>query len=86
MRNEYKRRPGKRRRELSPYASAIARGESVVNRAAHALIDHASYVSILYDPDSKTLGIKWPSQSDYTNRTFALRRYGRGKLSRVIRA
>jgi len=74
------------KREAAPYMSINKRGEIVLNSAAWKLLDCANYVQLFYDAETKRIGIAWPKQSDFSLKTFTLRRWGRGGRSRVVRA
>src|SRR5688500_16615276 len=83
----YKRRPrGYQKRKLAPYVSINRRGEIVLNRSALELIDGAINVKLLYDAETKRIGIRGACQRDRALHTFSARRYGRGGRLRVIRA
>ena len=58
----------------------------MLNCSALKLIDVAISVKLLYDAETKRIGIRGADQRDHALHTFSARRYGRGGRLRVIRA
>ena len=76
-------RPGKwKQRPL--YASLNKRGEIAMNERAFDAIRRPANVTLLYKPDQRIIGVKFPVAAD--RYSFPARRYGRNRKMRIIRA
>lgn len=75
-------RGAKKRRPL--YVSLNKRGEIVMSERAFAAIGPTAMVTLLYDPERRTIGVKFPVPKD--KHFFYVRKYGRGRRNRIVRA
>ncbi len=66
------------------YASINKRGEIAMNAEAFRRINSPASVTLLYDADSRCIGIKCPVAQD--RNFFPVRRYGRDRKMRIVRA
>ncbi|HQZ97280.1 MAG TPA: hypothetical protein PLP21_13240 [Pyrinomonadaceae bacterium] len=66
------------------YVSLNRRGEFVINPAAWRWLGETANVTLLYDEERSLIGIKYPVAID--RNFFRVRRYGRGKRQRIVRA
>ena len=60
------------------------RGEIAMNAEAYQRIKSPASVTLLYDTDSRRIAIKYPVAPDQN--FFPVRRYGRGRKMRIVRA
>lgn len=67
-----------------PYVSINKRGEIAMNAAAFRQIREPGSVTLLYDAEANRIGIKYPVARD--GNFFPVRRYGRGRKMRIVRA
>jgi hypothetical protein len=67
-----------------PYVSINKRGEIAMNAEAFRRIHRPANVTLLYDPKHRRIGIKFPVAMDQN--FFPVRRYGRDRKMRIIRA
>ncbi|MFN0279889.1 MAG: hypothetical protein ACKVRN_15025 [Pyrinomonadaceae bacterium] len=79
-----RQRAEKRRKLARIYVSLNRRGEIAFNAEAFARIGRPASVTLLYEPASKRLGVKYPVALD--RHFFPVRRYGRGKRTLIVRA
>ena len=79
-------RKSERRAGAEPqiYASLNRRGEIALNERAFAAIGKPENVTLLYDPEARTIGVKFPVTRD--GNFFAAQPYGRGRRMRIVRA
>ncbi|MEQ1603817.1 MAG: hypothetical protein ABL999_03025 [Pyrinomonadaceae bacterium] len=66
------------------YVSLNRRGEFVINPAAWRWLGETANVTLLYEEEHALIGIKYPVAVD--RNFFRVRRYGRGKRQRIVRA
>ncbi len=66
------------------YVSLNRRGEIAMNNAAFCAIRAPENVTLLYDAEARTIGVKYPVTKDA--HFFAAGRYGREGRMRIIRA
>src|SRR5262245_53703423 len=66
------------------YASLNKRGEIVLNPAVWGWIGGPASVTLLYDAAAKAIAVKYPVPADH--HFFPMRRYGRGRKLRIVRA
>lgn len=66
------------------YVSLNRRGEIAMNGAAFAAIGEPASVALLFDAKERKIGVKFPVTAD--RNFFRVRRTGRGKRTRVVRA
>jgi hypothetical protein len=83
MWNELKQRPRRRERVLKPYASINPRGEIVLNAAVFPHLNDNYYVALHYDDATGNIAITRPT---WTGRTYTVKKFGRKKRLRVVRA
>lgn len=83
MWNELKERPRRRKRVLKPYASINPRGEIVLNAAVFPHLEGNYYVALHYDDATGNIAITRPT---WTGRTYTVKKFGRKKRLRVVRA
>ena len=74
------RRPGGER----VYVSINKRGEIAMNAEADRRIGQPATVTLLYDDVHKRIGVKFPVPLD--RNFFPVRRYGRNRQMRIVRA
>ena len=74
----------KGRAERPAYVSLNKRGEIALNDRAFAAIMRPASVTLLYDPQTHTIGVKFPVTAD--SNFYMARRYGRERKMRIIRA
>ena len=81
-----KERELERRAAAEPeiYVSLNRRGEIALNKHAFAAIREPYNVTLLYDPEARTIGVKFPVALD--GNFFAAQPYGRGRRMRIVRA
>lgn len=75
---------GWRLRSRRIYVSLNRRGEIVMNEAAFKQILSPANVTLLYDRRNRQIGVKCPVKADM--QFFPVRRYGRGRRNRIVRA
>jgi len=66
------------------YVSINKRGEIAMNAEAYRRIGQPASVTLLYDAANRRIGIKFPVPLD--RNFFPVRRYGRGRKMRIVRA
>ncbi len=66
------------------YVSINKRGEIAMNAEAFRRINSPASVTLLYDTDSRCIGIKYPVAPD--RNFFPVRGYGRDRKMRIVRA
>ena len=74
----------KGRAERPAYVSINKRGEIAMNDRAFAAIMRPASVTLLYDPEARLIGVKYPVSAD--RHFYMARRYGRNNKMRIIRA
>ncbi|MEP7214390.1 MAG: hypothetical protein ABI791_15035 [Acidobacteriota bacterium] len=77
----------RKRRDTAPvrvYVSINPRGEIAMNAAAFREIDEPASVTLMYEPTKRRIGVKFPVTAD--KNFFRVRRYGRGRRMRIVRA
>lgn len=77
-------RPPARGKPVRLYVSLNRRGEFVINPAAWLGMGDPANVTLLYYEEQGLLGIKYPVARD--RHFFRVRRYGRSKRQRIVRA
>ncbi|MFT3744674.1 MAG: hypothetical protein QM785_10340 [Pyrinomonadaceae bacterium] len=77
-------RPLPRGKPVRLYVSLNRRGEFVINPAAWLGMGDPANVTLLYYEEQALIGIKYPVPLD--RNFFRVRRYGRGKRQRIVRA
>ena len=77
-------RQTRRQRAGAPYVSLNRRGEIAMNDKAFKMIRCPYNVTLLYDRERRAIGVKCPVMWD--EHFFRVRRYGRGRRIRVVRA
>ena len=75
---------GKRRLVRWPYVSLNRRGKIAMNAAAFGLIGKPATVALYFDRERRAIGVKFPVAAD--RNFYPVRRYGRGRRMRIIRA
>ena len=83
MWNELKERPRRLKRVLKPYASINPRGEIVLNPTVSAHLEGWNYVALHYDDATGNIAITRPT---WTGRVYNVKKFGRKKRLRVVRA
>ena len=73
----------KERRAPRIYASLNRRGEIAMNAEAFKAIGRPPNVTLLYDAETKRIGVKYPVALD--RHFFPVRRMGRGRNTLVVR-
>lgn len=66
------------------YVSLNKRGEIAMNAEAFRQIKEPASVTLLYDAKRRSIGVKFPVSRD--ENFFPVRRYGRGRRMRIVRA
>ena len=66
------------------YVSINRRGEIAMNAAAFGEIDEPASVTLMYEAKKRRIGVKFPVSAD--ENFFPVRRYGRGRRMRIVRA
>jgi hypothetical protein len=66
------------------YVSLNRRGEIAMNAEAFKRIGQPASVTLLYDANRRTIGVKYPVAMD--RHFFPARGYGRGRRMRIVRA
>ena len=66
------------------YVSLNRRGEIAMNERAFREIGRPASVTLLYDADTRSIGVKFPVAID--RHFFPARAYGRGRRMRIVRA
>jgi hypothetical protein len=79
-----KRRRRKPRADERVYVSLNKRGEIAMNARAFKLIREPANVTLMFDPTHRRIGVKFPVTQDRD--WFPVRRYGRGRKMRIVRA
>ena len=79
-----KQRERKEPRAPRVYVSINKRGEIAMNAEAFYEIDEPANVALLYDERQRRIAIKRPVTQD--EHFFPVRRYGRGRKMRIVRA
>jgi hypothetical protein len=74
----------KGRAERPAYVSLNRRGEIALNDRAFTTIGRPASVTLLYDPKTHTIGVKFPVAAD--RNFYMVRRYGRERKMRIVRA
>jgi hypothetical protein len=74
----------KGRAERPAYVSLNRRGEIALNDRAFTTIGRPASVTLLYDPKTHTIGVKFPVSAD--SNFYFVRRYGRERKMRIVRA
>lgn len=77
-------RPERRRKAVRVYVSLNKRGEIVMNEPAWKFIGDPASVTLLYYSAKNYIGVKYPLATD--RHFFMVRRYGRGRRNRIVRA
>lgn len=77
-------RETKRPRDRPLYVSLNKRGEIAMNARAFAAIGSPYNVTLLYDEGKRSIGVKFPVSAD--GHFFPVKRYGRGRRMRIVRA
>jgi len=77
-------RPRRRQKAVRVYVSLNKRGEIVMNEPAWKFIRDPASVTLLFYPEKNYIGVKYPLAIDL--HFFMLRRYGRGRRNRIVRA
>ena len=75
---------GKGRWIRGPYVSLNRRGEIAMNARAFELIGKPASVALFYDRERRAIGVKFPVAAD--RNFYPVRRYGRGRKMRIVRA
>ncbi len=79
-----KRRRRKERPAGRVYVSLNKRGEIAMNARAFKLIREPANITLMYDPSRRVIGLKFPVTADRD--WFCVRRYGRDRKMRIVRA
>lgn len=77
-------KPRRRQKAVRVYVSLNKRGEIVMNEPAWKFIGDPASVTLLFYPEKKYIGVKYPLAID--RHFFMMRRYGRGRRNRIVRA
>jgi hypothetical protein len=77
-------RQTRRQRARPSYVSLNRRGEIAMNDKAFKAIGCPWNVTLLYDSERRAVGVKYPVSQD--GHFFPVRRYGRGRRMRIVRA
>jgi hypothetical protein len=79
-----RQRPESKRTQPRLYVSLNRRGEIAMNAKAFAAIGQPATVTLLYDPKTNSIGVKYPVAID--NHFFRVRRTGRGRKTLIVNA
>jgi len=79
-----KERPRATRPGPRVYVSLNKRGEIAMNAEAFRRIKRPASVALLYDPNQRRIGVKFPVAMD--RNFFPVRPYGRNRRMRIVRA
>ena len=77
-------RPKRKVQQKKFHVSLNKRGEILMNLAAFAAIKEPANVTLLFDAKQRRIGVKFPVREDKS--FFPVRRCGRGRRTRVVRA